>query len=30
TIILITHDSLIAQQAKRIVRFRDGRLNEVV
>ena len=30
TIILITHDLLIAQQAKRIVRFRDGRLNEVV
>ncbi|SDO39857.1 putative ABC transport system ATP-binding protein [Paenibacillus sp. yr247] len=26
TIILITHDILIAQQAKRIVRFRDGRL----
>ncbi|WP_261305016.1 ABC transporter ATP-binding protein [Paenibacillus andongensis] len=25
TIILITHDLLIAQQAKRIVRFRDGR-----
>ncbi|MCY9693201.1 ABC transporter ATP-binding protein [Paenibacillus alginolyticus] len=30
TIILITHDLMIAQQAKRIVRFRDGRLNEVV
>jgi ABC-type hemin transport system ATPase subunit len=30
TIILITHDLLIAQQAKRIVRFRDGWLNEVV
>jgi putative ABC transport system ATP-binding protein len=30
TIILITHDLFIAQQAKRIVRFRDGRLNEVV
>ncbi|MDQ0897505.1 ABC-type lipoprotein export system ATPase subunit [Paenibacillus sp. V4I7] len=30
TIILITHDSLIAQQAKRIVQFWDGRLNEVV
>lgn len=30
TIILITHDLLIAQQANRIVRFRDGRLNEVV
>ncbi|NOU88347.1 ATP-binding cassette domain-containing protein [Paenibacillus sp. LMG 31460] len=30
TIILITHDSLIAEQARRIVRFRDGRLNEVV
>ncbi|NOU88336.1 ATP-binding cassette domain-containing protein, partial [Paenibacillus sp. LMG 31460] len=30
TIILITHDLLIAQQAKRIVCFRDGRLNEVV
>ncbi|MCY9670222.1 ATP-binding cassette domain-containing protein [Paenibacillus alginolyticus] len=29
TIVLITHDLLIAQQAKRIVRFRDGRLNEV-
>ncbi|MCY9698140.1 ABC transporter ATP-binding protein [Paenibacillus alginolyticus] len=26
TIILITHDLLIAQQAKRIVRFRDGQL----
>ncbi|SDO37306.1 putative ABC transport system ATP-binding protein [Paenibacillus sp. yr247] len=26
TIILITHDLLIAQQAKRIVWFRDGRL----
>jgi putative ABC transport system ATP-binding protein len=30
TIILITHDLLIAQQAKRIMRFRDGRLNEAV
>ncbi|NOU73747.1 ATP-binding cassette domain-containing protein, partial [Paenibacillus sp. LMG 31458] len=30
TIILITHDISIGQQAKRIVRFRDGRLNEVV
>ncbi|MDQ0877834.1 putative ABC transport system ATP-binding protein [Paenibacillus sp. V4I3] len=30
TIILITHDISIAQQAKRVVRFRDGRLNEVV
>jgi putative ABC transport system ATP-binding protein len=30
TIVLITHDILIAQQAKRIVRFLDGRLNEVV
>ncbi|KRE36507.1 ABC transporter ATP-binding protein [Paenibacillus sp. Soil724D2] len=30
TIILITHDLLIAQQAKRIVRFRDGRLLESV
>jgi putative ABC transport system ATP-binding protein len=30
TIVLITHDLFIAQQAKRIVRFRDGRLNEVV
>ncbi|NOU76873.1 hypothetical protein GC098_36860 [Paenibacillus sp. LMG 31458] len=30
TIILITHDLLIAQQAKQIVRFRNGRLNEVV
>jgi putative ABC transport system ATP-binding protein len=30
TIILITHDLLIAHQARRIVRFRDGRLNEVV
>ncbi|WP_261304965.1 ABC transporter ATP-binding protein [Paenibacillus andongensis] len=30
TIILITHDFSIAQQAKRIVRFRDGQLNEVV
>ncbi|SDN52133.1 putative ABC transport system ATP-binding protein [Paenibacillus sp. yr247] len=26
TIILITHDNLIAQQAKRIIRFRDGSL----
>ncbi|MDQ0901201.1 putative ABC transport system ATP-binding protein [Paenibacillus sp. V4I7] len=26
TIVLITHDILIAQQAKRIIRFRDGRL----
>jgi putative ABC transport system ATP-binding protein len=30
TIILITHDLLIAQQAKRIVWFRDGRLLESV
>ncbi|NOU75476.1 macrolide ABC transporter ATP-binding protein, partial [Paenibacillus sp. LMG 31458] len=30
TIILITHDLLIAQQAKRVVHFRDGRLSEVV
>jgi putative ABC transport system ATP-binding protein len=30
TIILITHDLLITQQAKRIVRFRDGRLSEVI
>ncbi|MGO4497186.1 ABC transporter ATP-binding protein [Paenibacillus sp. 2RAB27] len=28
TIILITHDHAIAQQAKRVVRFRDGRLLE--
>ncbi|BFT74615.1 hypothetical protein [Paenibacillus sp. P36] len=26
TIILITHDLAIAQQAKRVVRFRDGKL----
>ncbi|CAH1214143.1 putative ABC transporter ATP-binding protein YknY [Paenibacillus allorhizoplanae] len=30
TIILITHDHAIAQQAKRVVRFRDGRLLEGV
>ncbi|GFZ75868.1 peptide ABC transporter ATP-binding protein [Paenibacillus marchantiophytorum] len=30
TIILITHDHAIAQQAKRVVRFRDGRLLESV
>ncbi|BFT74683.1 ABC transporter ATP-binding protein [Paenibacillus sp. P36] len=30
TIVLITHDISIAQQAKRVVRFQDGRLNEVV
>ncbi|WP_171647168.1 heparinase II/III family protein [Paenibacillus phytorum] len=30
TIILITHDLAIAQQAKRVVHFRDGRLSEVV
>ncbi|WP_290428992.1 ABC transporter ATP-binding protein [Paenibacillus andongensis] len=30
TIILITHDHVIAQQAKRVVRFRDGRLLESV
>jgi putative ABC transport system ATP-binding protein len=29
TIILITHDIVIAQQAKRIVHFRDGKLSEV-
>ncbi|MDQ0913844.1 ABC transporter ATP-binding protein [Paenibacillus sp. V4I5] len=29
TIILITHDLAIAQQAKRVVYFRDGRLSEV-
>lgn len=28
TIVLITHDLAIAQQAKRVVHFRDGRLNE--
>lgn len=26
TIIVITHDRQVAQQAKRVVRFRDGRL----
>jgi putative ABC transport system ATP-binding protein len=30
TIILITHDILIAKQAKRIIRFRDGRVQEDV
>ncbi|NOU63299.1 ATP-binding cassette domain-containing protein [Paenibacillus sp. LMG 31461] len=30
TIIVITHDHAIAQQAKRVVRFRDGRLLESV
>ncbi|MBA2939045.1 ATP-binding cassette domain-containing protein [Paenibacillus sp. CGMCC 1.16610] len=30
TIVLITHDLAIAQQAKRVVRFQVGRLNEVV
>jgi putative ABC transport system ATP-binding protein len=29
TIVLITHDLAIAQQAKRVVYFRDGRLSEV-
>ncbi|MCY9662928.1 ABC transporter ATP-binding protein [Paenibacillus chondroitinus] len=29
TIILITHDQAIAQQAKRVVHFRDGKLSEV-
>ncbi|MDQ0874440.1 putative ABC transport system ATP-binding protein [Paenibacillus sp. V4I3] len=30
TIVLITHDLLVAKQAKRIVRFRDGRMHEDV
>ena len=29
TIILITHDLAIAHQSKRVVYFRDGKLNEV-
>ncbi|MDD9269726.1 ABC transporter ATP-binding protein [Paenibacillus sp. GCM10023248] len=29
TVVLITHDLAIAQQAKRVVYFRDGKLNEV-